>query len=159
MKTAIQHIQARRIWDSRGRPTVEVDVYLQDGSTGRGVAPAGASRGSREALELRDGGPLLGGLDVSQAVANVNSEIAQALHGLDALDQAGADKVLIDCYFIGDSAGCCGVASPAFVALPVQRASGESASAANTNFRRRRACGQTCGHTGFSGHALRCAVF
>ena len=96
MKTAIQHIQARRIWDSRGRPTVEVDVYLQDGSTGRGVAPAGASRGSREALELRDGGPLLGGLDVSQAVANVNSEIAQALHGLDALDQAGADKVLIE---------------------------------------------------------------
>ena len=63
---------------------------------GRGVAPAGASRGSREALELRDGGPLLGGLDVSQAVANVNSEIAQALHGLDALDQAGADKVLIE---------------------------------------------------------------
>jgi len=75
---------------------VEVDVHLQDGSTGRGVAPAGASRGSREALELRDGGPLLGGLDVSQAVANVNSEIAQALHGLDALDQAGADKVLIE---------------------------------------------------------------
>jgi len=96
MKTAIRLIQARRIWDSRGRPTVEVDVHLQDGSTGRGVAPAGASRGSREALELRDGGPLLGGLDVSQAVANVNSEIAQALHGLDALDQAGADKVLIE---------------------------------------------------------------
>ena len=96
MKTAIRQIQARRIWDSRGRPTVEVDVHLQDGSTGRGVAPAGASRGSREALELRDGGPLLGGLDVSQAVANVNSEIAQALHGLDALDQAGADKVLIE---------------------------------------------------------------
>ncbi len=96
MKTAIRQIQARRIWDSRGRPTVEVHVHLQDGSTGRGVAPAGASRGSREALELRDGGPLLGGLDVSQAVANVNSEIAQALHGLDALDQAGADKVLIE---------------------------------------------------------------
>ena len=96
MKTAIKQIQARRIWDSRGRPTVEVDVHLQDGSTGRGVAPAGASRGSREALELRDGGPLLGGLDVSQAVANVNGEIANALHGLDALDQAGADKVLIE---------------------------------------------------------------
>ena len=96
MKTAIKQIQARRIWDSRGRPTVEVDVHLQDGSMGRGVAPAGASRGSREALELRDGGPLLGGLDVSQAVANVNGEIANALHGLDALDQAGADKVLIE---------------------------------------------------------------
>ena len=96
MKTAIRQIQARRIWDSRGRPTVEVDVHLQDGSTGRGVAPAGASRGSREALELRDGGSLLGGLDVSQAIANVNGEIANALHGLDALDQAGADKVLIE---------------------------------------------------------------
>ncbi|MCX7268921.1 MAG: phosphopyruvate hydratase, partial [Burkholderiales bacterium] len=96
MKTAIKQIQARRIWDSRGRPTVEVDVHLQDGSMGRGVAPAGASRGSREALELRDGGSLLGGLDVSQAVANVSGEIANALHGLDALDQAGADKVLIE---------------------------------------------------------------
>ena len=95
MKTAIQHIQARRIWDSRGRPTVEVDVHLHDGSMGRGVAPAGASRGSREALELRDGGPLLGGLDVSQAVANVNGEIAIALQGMDALDQAAVDQVLI----------------------------------------------------------------
>lgn len=95
MKTAIRQIQARRIWDSRGRPTVEVDVQLQDGSTGRGVAPAGASRGSREALELRDGGPLLGGLDVSQAVAHVNGDIANALRGLDALDQASADQVLI----------------------------------------------------------------
>ena len=96
MKTAIQQIQARRIWDSRGRPTVEVEVCLQDGSTGRGVAPAGASRGSREALELRDGGPLLGGLDVSQAVAHVNGEIAQALQGVDALNQKGADQLMIE---------------------------------------------------------------
>ena len=56
MKTRITHVHARRIWDSRGRPTVEVDVTLQDGSKGTGMAPAGASRGSREALELRDGG-------------------------------------------------------------------------------------------------------
>ena len=96
MKTAIQQIQARRIWDSRGRPTVEVEVSLQDGSLGRGVAPAGASRGSREALELRDGGPLLGGLDVSQAVAHVNGEIAQALQGVDALNQKGADQLMIE---------------------------------------------------------------
>ena len=95
MKTAIQHIQARRIWDSRGRPTVEVDVRLHDGSMGRGVAPAGASRGSREALELRDGGPLLGGLDVSQAVAHVNGPMTLALQGMDALDQAKVDQVLI----------------------------------------------------------------
>ena len=96
MKTSIQHIHARRIWDSRGRPTVEVDVHLQDGSMGRGVAPAGASRGSREALELRDGGSHLDGLDVMQAVAHVNGEIAQALTGKNALDQAGADQTLID---------------------------------------------------------------
>ena len=96
MKTSIQHIHARRIWDSRGRPTVEVDVYLQDGSMGRGVAPAGASRGSREALELRDGGAHLGGLDVMQAVAHVNGEINKALTGRNALDQAGADQTLIE---------------------------------------------------------------
>ena len=96
MKTAIQHLQGRRIWDSRGRPTVEVEVHLQDGSTGRGVAPAGASRGSREALELRDGGPLLGGLDVSQAVSHVNTEIANALQGADALDQGSVDQLLIE---------------------------------------------------------------
>ena len=96
MKTSIQHIHARRIWDSRGRPTVEVDVHLQDGSMGRGVAPAGASRGSREALELRDGGSHLGGLDVMQAVAHVNSEIAKALTGRNALDQSDADQALIE---------------------------------------------------------------
>ena len=96
MKTSIQHIHARRIWDSRGRPTVEVDVHLQDGSMGRGVAPAGASRGSREALELRDGGTHLGGLDVMHAVAHVNGEITKALTGRNALDQTGADQTLIE---------------------------------------------------------------
>ncbi len=96
MKTHIRHLHARRIWDSRGRPTVEVDVHLQDGSMGRGVAPAGASRGSREALELRDGGSHLGGLDVMQAVTHVNGEISKALTGSDALDQAVADQTLIE---------------------------------------------------------------
>jgi len=95
MKTAIKHIHSRRIWDSRGRPTVEVDVHLQDGSMGRGVAPAGASRGSREALELRDGGLHLDGFDVSHAIANVNGEIAKALAGVNALDQSNADQRLI----------------------------------------------------------------
>jgi len=95
MSTTIQHLHARRIWDSRGRPTIEVDVQLSNGALGRGVAPAGASRGSREALELRDGGPLLGGLDVSQAVAQVNGPVAQALQGMDATDQARVDQVLI----------------------------------------------------------------
>jgi enolase len=96
MKTAIKHIHSRRIWDSRGRPTVEVDVHLQDGSMGRGVAPAGASRGSREALELRDGGLHLDGFDVSHAIANVNGEIAKALAGVNALDQSNADQRLIE---------------------------------------------------------------
>lgn len=93
--TRIATVQARRIWDSRGRPTVEVDVTLADGSLGRGIAPAGASRGSREAIERRDGGPRLGGLDVSQAIAGIHQEIAPLLVGRQASDQAGIDAALI----------------------------------------------------------------
>ncbi len=92
----IAKIKGRRVWDSRGRPTVEVDVELADGSFGRGIAPAGASRGTREAIDLRDGGSRLGGFDVRQAVANVNGEIALALKHQDAADQAHIDRVLID---------------------------------------------------------------
>ena len=95
MKTHITSIKARRIWDSRGLPTVEVDVRLNDGSLGVGRAPAGASRGRREAMEKRDGGASLGGRDVLQAVAHVNQDIAQALLGHDALDQEGADRLLV----------------------------------------------------------------
>ena len=91
----IRSIHARRIWDSRGRPTVEAEVTLADGATGRGVAPAGASRGTREAIELRDGGDRLGGLDVSQALAGIRDEIAPALQGVDALDQEDVDERLI----------------------------------------------------------------
>ena len=92
----IEGIRGRRVWDSRGRPTVEVDVTLADGSRGRGIAPAGASRGTREAIDLRDGGAHLGGFDVQQAVANVNGEIALALKGHDAADQAQVDRLLIE---------------------------------------------------------------
>ncbi len=92
---AITRVHARRVWDSRGRPTVEAEVTLADGSVGRGIAPAGASRGSREAIDLRDGGARLGGLDVRQAVANVNGEIARALAGRNAHDQAAIDACLI----------------------------------------------------------------
>jgi len=92
----IEKVVGRRIWDSRGRPTVEVEVTLADGAMGRGIAPAGASRGSREAIDLRDGGARLGGFDVRQAVGNVNGEIAVALKGRDAADQAGCDQALID---------------------------------------------------------------
>jgi enolase len=92
----IAKLVGRRIWDSRGRPTVEVDVTLASGALGRGIAPAGASRGTREAIDLRDGGSALGGFGVTRAVANVNGEIAKALLGRDATDQAGCDRALIE---------------------------------------------------------------
>ena len=79
--TRIRQIQARRVWDSRGRPTVEAEVTLHDGSVGRAIVPAGASTGTREALELRDGGTAFGGLDVQRALGHVRGEIAAALAG------------------------------------------------------------------------------
>jgi len=95
MSTLIQKVIARRIWDSRGRPTVEVDVVLANGCRGRGMAPAGASRGSREAADLRDGGSRFGGFDVTQALANVTGPIAKRIVGMDAMDQLGLDDALI----------------------------------------------------------------
>ncbi|HEX5463593.1 MAG TPA: phosphopyruvate hydratase [Burkholderiales bacterium] len=91
----IANVVGRRIWDSRGRPTVEAEVWLDNGTWGRGIAPAGASRGTREAIELRDGGTRLEGLDVEKAVANVNSEIAAAIRGLDVYEQQRLDETLI----------------------------------------------------------------
>ena len=93
---AIETVRGRRIWDSRGRPTVEVDVVLAGGAAGRAIAPAGASTGSGEAVDLRDGGAAFGGHDVTQAVAAVNGPIAAALAGVDAVDQAAADARLIE---------------------------------------------------------------
>ena len=93
---AIQSIFARRVWDSRGRPTLEAEVILKDGSLGRAIAPAGASKGSREALELRDGGDRFGGLDVMRAVEHVNGEISNALVGTKADNQSVLDQALID---------------------------------------------------------------
>lgn len=95
MNSQIEHVLARRIWDSRGRPTVEVDVVLANGARGRGVAPAGASRGSREAVDLRDGGAALGGFGVQSALGSVNGEIAARLRGMDAMDQQGVDDALV----------------------------------------------------------------
>lgn len=91
----IKSLQARRIWDSRGRPTVEVEVTNEDGSMGLGIAPAGASMGTREAVELRDGGTRFKGLDVQQALQGIEREIAPALAGRDVTDQAGIDAALI----------------------------------------------------------------
>ena len=93
--SAIQSIHGRRVWDSRGRPTVEAEVTLQDGAKGRAIAPAGASKGTREALELRDGGARFGGLDVMQAVGHINGEIAKTLIGSHADNQLALDQALI----------------------------------------------------------------
>jgi len=93
--SAIQSIHGRRVWDSRGRPTVEAEVTLKDGAKGRAIAPAGASKGTREALELRDGGIPFGGLDVLQAVGHINGEITKALIGTDAENQLALDQALI----------------------------------------------------------------
>ena len=91
----IETVHAREILDSRGNPTVEVDIWLDDGAFGRADVPSGASTGEHEALELRDGDERFGGEGVLGAVANVNGRIAEALMGLDAFDQRGIDSVVI----------------------------------------------------------------
>ena len=93
---SIAKIIGRQILDSRGNPTVEADVYLNDGTMGRAAVPSGASTGSGEALELRDGGDNWGGKGVKQAVSNVNDKIAQALAGKDASDQAALDQAMFN---------------------------------------------------------------
>lgn len=95
MTAIIKNVNARRVWDSRGRPTVEVDVHLSDGSMGRAIAPAGASTGSAEAVDKRDGGEAFGGYDVIGAIGAVNGEISKILDGRDVTDQAGADQAKI----------------------------------------------------------------
>ena len=96
MSTIIEALHAREILDSRGNPTVEVDVRLQGGATGRAAVPSGASTGVHEARELRDDDPLrFGGKGVTRAVAHVNKPIAAVVHGLDACNQAGIDQALI----------------------------------------------------------------
>jgi len=91
----IAHVRGRQIFDSRGNPTVEVDVRLESGAFGRAAVPSGASTGEHEAVELRDGGEAYGGKGVSNAVGHVNGEIAEAVAGRDAADQAGLDHALI----------------------------------------------------------------
>ena len=94
--TAIARVHARQILDSRGNPTVEVDVALEDGSFGRAAVPSGASTGAHEAVELRDGDKRRwSGKGVDKAVANVNGEIAKAVTGRDASDQRGLDEAMI----------------------------------------------------------------
>ena len=96
MTNRIAYVHARRVWDSRGRPTVEADVLLEGGAVGRAIAPAGASTGSNEALDLRDGGAAFGGYDVTKALENVNTIIAHAVLGIDATNQEALDERLME---------------------------------------------------------------
>jgi enolase len=95
-ETAIAFVHGRRVWDSRGRPTVEAEVLLEGGGVGRAIAPAGASTGTGEALDLRDDGEAFGGYDVTRAVGHINGEIARAVTGIDAADQPALDHKLIE---------------------------------------------------------------
>lgn len=95
-KIEIEHIQARMVLDSRGNPTVEVDVLLEDGSLGRAIVPSGASTGAHEALELRDGGEEWHGKGVEKAIQNVNEEIERALVGMDGFAQAEVDQRMLE---------------------------------------------------------------
>ena len=96
MTILIKNLHSRRVWDSRGRPTVEVEVHLEDGTMGRAIAPAGASTGSAEAVDKRDGGKKFSGYDVLKAVTAVNGELSNLLKGCDVADQVGADLSMID---------------------------------------------------------------
>src|SRR5512135_1794117 len=93
--SAISSVHARQILDSRGNPTVEVDVRLSSGAFGRAAVPSGASTGTREALELRDNGQAFGGKAVTHAVGHVNGEISSGVQGRDASDQRGLDEALV----------------------------------------------------------------
>src|SRR6516164_4984214 len=96
MTAQIETLIGRRVWDSRGNPTVEAEVHLTDGSFGRAIAPAGASRGTHEAVDLRDGGDAFGGYGVDGAIRTLVDVIAPAIVGLPADDQQLIDKRLID---------------------------------------------------------------
>ena len=94
--STIEVVVGRQVLDSRGNPTVEVDVHLDSGASGRAIVPSGASTGMFEAVELRDGGDAWGGKGVTIAVANVNGELAAAVRGMDAYDQRAVDRALCD---------------------------------------------------------------
>src|SRR5689334_23593829 len=95
--TAIVEVVAREILDSRGNPTVEADVLVESGAMGRAAVPSGASTGTREAVELRDGDKQrYGGKGVLKAVGHVNTVLRQSLLGKDARDQAGIDQIMLD---------------------------------------------------------------
>jgi len=124
--STIETVRAREILDSRGNPTVEVDVRLDDGAFGRAAVPSGASTGEHEALELRDGdGSRFGGKGVLRAIANVNGPIAEEVAGLDAFDQRGIDRALLDLDGTADKSAL-GANAILGVSLAVARAAADS---------------------------------
>jgi hypothetical protein len=94
--TLVAQVFGRQILDSRGNPTVEAEVTLRSGASGRAAVPSGVSTGSREAVELRDGGQRWGGMGVMRAVEHLNGPLGAALRGVDALDQYAVDDVLLE---------------------------------------------------------------
>ncbi|MCB1507718.1 MAG: phosphopyruvate hydratase, partial [Hyphomicrobiaceae bacterium] len=124
--TAIIDVTAREILDSRGNPTVEVDVLLEDGSFGRAAVPSGASTGAHEAVELRDGGARYLGKGVEKAVEAVNSEICEAILGLDAEDQIEIDETMIELDGTANK-GRIGANAILGVSMAVAKAAAESA--------------------------------
>ena len=165
--TTIVKTVGRRVWDSRGRPTVEAEIHLACGASGRAIAPAGASRGSREAIELRDAD----GLGVKAAVGNVNGAIAAALAGMDATRQEDIDAKLIGLDGTPNKARLGANATvavslaalhaaarahgSALVPLPCPRQAGTPAAARNPDFRRRRARRPAHRHPGPDGDGAR----
>lgn len=123
--TVISHITARQILDSRGNPTVEADVILSDGAMGRAAVPSGASTGSHEAIELRDGGPAYGGKGVSRAVENITGSIASALTGQSPFDQRAIDATMIE---LDGTANKANLGANAILAVSLATAKAASAS-------------------------------
>ena len=170
----IDRVHARQILDSRGNPTVEVELVLRSGSSGRAAVPSGASTGEFEATELRDGGDAWLGKGVTRAVANVNGEIAEAVRGVDATDQDGprpaADRARRHRQQVaprrqrdprrlarGRPRGR-GRGGPAAVALPRRRGGARAAGADDERPQRRRPRRQQGRLPGVHGRALRRAV-
>ncbi|MGH9214990.1 MAG: phosphopyruvate hydratase [Acidimicrobiales bacterium] len=122
--SSIEHIVGREVLDSRGNPTVEVEVYLASGAEGRALVPSGASTGQFEAVELRDGGARYGGKGVSQAIENVNGEIREALIGFDATEQREIDTQMVDLDG-SDNKGRLGANAILGVSLAVAKAAAE----------------------------------
>jgi enolase len=165
MTSPIASVTGRQLWDSRGRPTVEAEVILESGAVGRAIAPAGASRGAHEAIDLRDGGSAFGGYGVNGAVAGIGAEIAPALIGMDAGDQAAVDKAL--CALDGTpnkarlganavvAVSMAVLHAAAAVALPRGRHESPHPAARDPDFRRRRPRGAAHRCAGFHDHVPR----